>query len=135
MQARSLATTLLSLFLMSGPLGARSMAIHAAFDKHQAHTLFSDRFSASTRCDFAIPIREAGLGVYVAHVDDRVHLFCHSDECIYQCFWDDTDVATTSLQKMHVLRGLKTWHDATNATEELSLCTVECEDMWAWDNM
>ena len=109
--------------------------LHAGFSTYQAQMLFSDRLFSLSTASSPIKLRERDLGVLVAHDDNRVHVFCHCNHCIYHCLWDNRSV-WTGLQKMNILRSLRQWHAQTygrNVTQNLTLCTVDCEDMWAWD--
>lgn len=128
-------TFLANMFMLIAMVGiAHAIRLHAAFASHEAHTLFSDRFASNTRAHFAIPIREEDLGVLVAHDNERVDVFCHSNYCIYQCLWD-TKFATNSLQKMNTLRALKEWHKIRSTNETLTLHTIDSEDLWAWQQI
>lgn len=123
------ATTLL--FILENVAGASRL--YAAFTSQQAYTLFSDRCMAYTSADNSISSlhSDAPQGVFAAHSDETIHIFCHADGCVYRCMWGTP--TTTPLQKLNVIKGLKTWHSGlgTNATE-LSLLTSNAEDMWAW---
>lgn len=111
---------------------AGAFRLHAAFTSEQAYTFFSDRFMAYSTEDIAIPRfrPEASEGVFAVHADRAVHIFCHTDDCVYRCMWG---APMTPLQKMHIIKGLKAWHAslARNSTV-LSWQTSNAEDTWAW---